>query len=133
MLVQAVSLALLAASGGQLGLAAFASVGLGLGTALVYPTLIAAISDAVTPIARAATVGVYRFWRDMGYVVGGLAAGLLADSIEFSGTIAAVAVVTMLSGLWVAIDLPAGSDRRRRHIDVAHDLPDSARASSRLP
>ena len=107
MLVQAASLALLAASGGQLGPAAIAAVGLGIGTALVYPTLIAAISDAVTPMARAATVGVYRFWRDMGYVVGGLSAGLLADSIEFSGTIAAVAVVTMLSGLWVAVDLRA--------------------------
>ncbi len=132
MLVQAGSLALLAASGGELGLAAIASVGLGIGTALVYPTLIAAISDAVTPIARAATVGVYRFWRDMGYVVGGLAAGLLADSIEFSGTIAAVAVVTMLSGLWVMVDLPGGSDRRARRLKVAHGLADSASASSRL-
>jgi len=130
MLVQAGSLAVLAASGGQLGLAAVASVGLGIGTALVYPTLIAAISDAVTPVARAATVGVYRFWRDMGYVVGGLSAGLLADSIEFSGTIAAVAVVTALSGLWVAVDLRPGTGRRRHRLDVAHDLP--ARASSRL-
>ena len=105
MLLQAAALALLAASQGALGLAAAASVGLGVGTALVYPTLIAAISDAVTPVARPATVGVYRFWRDMGYVVGGLFAGVLADAIEFSGTIAVVAGLTLLSGLWVAVDL----------------------------
>ena len=108
MLVQAAALALLAASGGQLAPAALAAVGLGIGTALVYPTLIAAISDTVAPVARAASVGVYRFWRDMGYVVGGLAAGLLADAIEFSGTIAVVAALTMLSGIWVAVDLSEG-------------------------
>ena len=52
-------------------IAAGAAVLLGVGTALVYPTLIAAISDAVSPIARAPVVGVYRFWRDMGYALGG--------------------------------------------------------------
>jgi MFS family permease len=108
MLVQAAALALLATSGGELGPAAIAAVGLGVGTALVYPTLIAAISDSVTPVARAATVGVYRFWRDMGYVVGGLSAGALADTIEFSGTIVVVAVLTMLSGIWVAVELGEG-------------------------
>ena len=51
---------------------------LGVGTALVYPTLIAAMSDAVTPVARAPVVGVYRFWRDSGYVFGGLIAGGLS-------------------------------------------------------
>ncbi len=105
MVVQAGALGLLAASGGAVDLAALAAIGLGLGTALVYPTLIAAISDAVTPVARAATVGVYRFWRDMGYVVGGLLVGVLADAIEFSGAIAVVAGLTVLSGVWVAVDL----------------------------
>ena len=105
MLVQAAALGLLAASGGTLGLAAIAAVGLGIGTALVYPTLLAAVSDSTAPVARAATVGVYRFWRDMGYVVGGLLAGALADRIEFSGTIAVVGVLTLLSGLWVSMDL----------------------------
>ena len=56
---------------GDVAIAAAAAVLLGVGTALVYPTLIAAISDAVTPVARAPMVGVYRFWRDMGYVAGG--------------------------------------------------------------
>jgi hypothetical protein len=50
-------------------------------------------------------VGVYRFWRDMGYVVGGLIAGVLADSIGFGGAIAVVAALTAASGLWVAVDL----------------------------
>jgi MFS family permease len=106
MLVQAAALTLLAASDGAIGLAACSAVALGLGTALVYPTLIAAISDAVAPVARASAVGVYRFWRDMGYVAGGLVAGLLADAIDFSAAIAIVAAATAASGLWVALDLP---------------------------
>ena len=109
MLIQALALTLLAASGGSVAIAAIAAVGLGAGTALVYPTLIAAISDAVSPVARAPTVGVYRFWRDMGYVVGGLIAGVLADAIDFSGAIAIVAGLTALSGIWVALDMPRSS------------------------
>jgi MFS family permease len=107
MLVQAGALGLLAAGGGTVAVAAAAAVALGVGTALVYPTLIAAISDAVTPVARAPVVGVYRFWRDMGYVAGGLVAGVLADAIEFEGAIAVVAALTAVSGLWVAFDMPA--------------------------
>jgi MFS family permease len=105
MLLQAAALGLLAASDARVGLAATAAVVLGAGTALVYPTLIAAISDAVSPVARAPTVGVYRFWRDMGYVVGGLLAGLAADALSYSGAIAIVAALTAASGLWVAIEL----------------------------
>jgi MFS family permease len=105
MLTQAAALALLAASDGGVALAAIAAVGLGAGTALVYPTLIAAISDAVSPVARAPAVGVYRFWRDMGYVVGGLLAGAAADWVGYGGAIAIVAALTAGSGLWVTIDL----------------------------
>jgi predicted MFS family arabinose efflux permease len=107
MLVQALALGLLSASGGMIGPAALAAVVLGAGTALVYPTLIAAVSDAVSPIARAPSVGVYRFWRDMGYVAGGLIVGLVADAIDFSAAIAIVAALTAASGLWVAMDFPA--------------------------
>jgi MFS family permease len=114
MLVQAAALVLLGASGASVGLAALAAVILGAGTALVYPTLIAAISDAVTPVARAPTVGVYRFWRDMGYVAGGLIAGLLADAIDFSAAILIVAGLTAASGFWVAIDLPAPGRKTRK-------------------
>ena len=86
---------------------------LGIGTALVYPTLIAAISDAVSPVARAPTVGIYRFWRDMGYVAGGLLAGLAADAIGYGGAIGIVAALTAASGIWVAVDLPGGRERAR--------------------
>jgi MFS family permease len=105
MLLQAAALGVLALSDGRFAVAALAAALLGVGTALVYPTLIAAISDAVTPIARAPTVGVYRFWRDMGYAAGGLIAGTVADALGFDGAIAVVAGLTAASGLWVAIDL----------------------------
>jgi MFS family permease len=106
MLLQSAALVVLALSDGAVSVAAAAAALLGVGTALVYPTLIAAISDAVAPVARAPTVGVYRFWRDMGYVVGGLLAGTLADVLGYGGTIAIVAGLTAASGLWVARDLP---------------------------
>ncbi len=106
MLIQAGALVLLATSGGAVDMAALASALLGVGTGLVYPTLIAAISDEVSPVARASTVGVYRFWRDAGYVAGGLIAGGAADALGFSGAIAVVAGLTAASGLWVLIDLP---------------------------
>ncbi len=117
MLLQALALALLAVSPGAVGVAGVSAVVLGAGTALVYPTLIAAISDAASPMARAPMIGVYRFWRDMGYVAGGLAVGLLADAIDLSATIAAVAAVTAASGLWVAFDLrpTRGGETRLPH------------------
>jgi MFS family permease len=114
MLLQAAALGLLAATEGDVTLAAAAATALGLGTALVYPTLIAAISDAVSPVARASTVGVYRFWRDLGYVAGGLIAGAASDALGFGGAIAVVAALTAASGLWVALDLPATGAQRPR-------------------
>jgi MFS family permease len=111
MFVQAAALALLAVSEGRIAPAAAAAVALGLGTALVYPTLIAAISDAVSPVARPPVVGIYRFWRDMGYVAGGLIAGLAADAIDYPGAIGLVAGLTAASGLWALIDMPARPTR----------------------
>jgi len=107
MLVQAAALALLALSGGGFALAVAAATLLGLGTALVYPTLIAAMSDAVSPIARAPVVGVYRFWRDMGYALGALIAGVASDALGYGGAIGLVAGLTAVSGLWVLGDMPA--------------------------
>jgi MFS family permease len=104
MLVQALALGILAASVGDVTGAALAAVVLGVGTALVYPTLIAAISDEVSPVARAPVVGVYRFWRDSGYVVGGLIAGGAGDALGFGGAITLVAGLTAASGIWVALD-----------------------------
>jgi MFS family permease len=102
MLVQAGALALLVAGGGAFAPALAAAVLLGAGTALVYPTLIAAVSDAVQPRERAQAVGVYRFWRDAGFVLGALAAGFGADAVGSGPTIVAVAALTAASGLAVA-------------------------------
>jgi MFS family permease len=106
MFVQAGALVVLAFSHGAIPVAAGAAALLGLGTALVYPTLIAAISDAVSPVARAPVVGVYRFWRDMGYALGALLAGATADALGYGGAIALVAGLTAASGLWALIDMP---------------------------
>jgi MFS family permease len=122
MLLQAGALSVLAASGGEVVVAALAAVILGAGTALVYPTLIAAISDAVSPVARASVVGVYRFWRDMGYVAGGLLAGLAADAIGYGGAIAIVAGLTAASGAWVAFDLRP-DDRGRAAVRRGAERP----------
>jgi len=107
MLVQAAALAILALSGGAVALAAGTAALLGIGTALVYPTLIAAMSDAVSPVARAPVVGVYRFWRDTGYAVGAIIAGTVADALGYGGAIAIVAGLTAASGIWVLLDMPA--------------------------
>ena len=116
MLIQSAALALLALGDGATTPAAAAAVLLGFGTALVYPTLIAAMSDAVSPVARAPVVGVYRFWRDSGYVAGALIAGSVADALGYGSAIAIVAGLTAASGLWVLVDMPprrsaAGSAR----------------------
>jgi MFS family permease len=103
MLLQAGALVLLVAGGGGVGSAATAAVVLGLGTALVYPTLLAAVSDAVPPLERARATGRYRFWRDSGLVAGALLGGLMADAFGSSFTFVAVAVLTALSGLVFAL------------------------------
>jgi len=80
---------------------ALAMVLLGLGTALVYPTLLAAISDVAHPDWRASEVGVYRLWRDGGYAVGALLAGVLADLLGVPWAIGAIAALTFASGVVV--------------------------------
>lgn len=79
-----------------------ASVLLGAGTAMVYPSLIAAVSDASHPTWRARSLSVYRFWRDLGYAIGALMSGLIADFFGLSWAIAAVGALTFLSGVIVA-------------------------------
>ncbi|WP_246680112.1 MFS transporter [Mesorhizobium sp. B2-8-9] len=82
-----------------------ASLLLGLGTAMVYPCLIAAVSDASHPSWRARSLSVYRFWRDLGYAIGALSAGLIADFFGFVAAIAAIAALTFLSGAIVAVTM----------------------------
>ena len=76
---------------------------LGLGTAMVYPSLIAAVSDASHPSWRARSLSVYRFWRDLGYALGALSAGLIADRFGLSSAITSIAALTFLSGTVVAM------------------------------
>lgn len=102
MLVQAAALATIAAGTGfALWLAA--AVGLGVGTAMVYPALLALIADVAGPSWRASAVGVYRLWRDLGFAVGAVVAGLAADRLGAAAAIAIVALLTALSGLVVAL------------------------------
>lgn len=76
---------------------------LGLGTAMVYPSLIAAVSDASHPSWRARSLSVYRFWRDLGYAIGALSAGVIADIFGLSAAIATIAALTFLSGVVAAL------------------------------
>jgi MFS family permease len=75
---------------------------LGLGTAMVYPSLIAAVSDASHPTWRARSLSVYRFWRDLGYAIGALSAGIIADLFGMAWAIAIIGALTFLSGTIVA-------------------------------
>jgi len=80
-----------------------AGVALGLGTAMVYPTLVAVVVDVAAPRQRGAVVGVYRFWRDLGFAIGALLVGIAADRFDERAAILVVAVVTAASGLVVAV------------------------------
>ena len=70
---------------------------LGFGTALVYPTFINAITDYTNPVQRAETLGIFRFWRDLGYAIGALLTGILADIFSFNVSIFVIAVLTAIS------------------------------------
>jgi MFS family permease len=102
MIVQAGALGLLVAGDGAFAPSLAAALLLGVGTAMVYPTLIAAVSDASQPRDRARVVGVYRFWRDFGFVLGALIAGFGADATSAQTAILIVALLTGASGLLVA-------------------------------
>jgi MFS family permease len=76
---------------------------LGIGTAMVYPSLIAAVSDASHPTWRARSLSVYRFWRDLGYAIGALSAGIIADILGMAWAIVIIAILTFCSGIVVAV------------------------------
>jgi MFS family permease len=102
MLVQAVALAGTALAS-SFSLWAASAILLGVGTAMVYPTLLAAISDVAHPNWRASAVGVYRLWRDTGFAVGALLAGLIADLAGLEAAVWVIAALTATSGLIVAV------------------------------
>jgi MFS family permease len=102
MLVQAAAIAAIAA-GSSFPVWIVAAAVLGLGTAMVYPTLLAAIADVAAPAWRGSAIGVYRLWRDLGFVAGAIVTGFLADRFGMSSAIGAVAGITAISGLVVVI------------------------------
>lgn len=111
MLVQGLALAGIALGRGFWPWAGAAML-LGAGTAMVYPTLLAAIGDVAHPEWRGSAVGVYRLWRDSGYAVGALIAGVLADALGMASAIGAVAALTFLSSALVAWRMPETLDSR---------------------
>lgn len=113
MLVQAAALGTVAAVN-SFGPWLAAAVLLGLGTAMVYPTLLAAIADVAHPTWRARSVGVYRLWRDGGFAVGAVLSGFLADLYGIPAAVTAIAVLTAASGLIVAIRM-RGTDHEKDH------------------
>jgi MFS family permease len=102
MWIQAVGIVVSIFAGGFAGFVAGAVL-LGIGTAMVYPTLLAAIGDVAHPSWRASSVGVYRLWRDLGYAVGALVAGVTADMLGLSAAVWVVAAFTFGSGVVVAM------------------------------
>jgi MFS family permease len=118
MLVQALGMVAVAAGEDVVAFAA-GQVLLGLGTAMVYPTLLAAIGDVAHPSWRGSSVGVYRLWRDLGYAFGAVLAGLVADALGLSAAVWVVAALTALSGFVVlfrmreTLALPASKEVSR--------------------
>jgi MFS family permease len=102
MLLQALAIASIAMSSG-FGPWLVGALALGLGTAMVYPTLIAVVADVAEPRRRGAVTGVYRFWRDLGFAVGAVLVGLIADRLDARAAILAVAALTAISGVVVAV------------------------------
>jgi MFS family permease len=105
MMLQAVAIGLFAATRAYpiwLG----AAIVLGVGTAMVYPTLLAAIGDVAHPEWRASAVGVYRLWRDSGYAVGALLSGIIADLAGATAAVVVIAALTLASGAAVAVRMP---------------------------
>jgi MFS family permease len=102
MLLQAAAIGLIAVAS-TFAVWLLAAAVLGLGTAMVYPTLLAAVADVATPAWRGAAVGVYRLWRDLGFAAGAIVAGFVADAAGMSAAIWVVAVVTAASGMVVLV------------------------------
>lgn len=110
MLVQAAALVMVAV-GNDFGIWLAAVVLLGAGTAMVYPTLLAAIGDVAHPHWRARSVGIYRLWRDGGFAVGALVSGVVADAYGIPAAVAVVAALTALSGIIVTVRMRSTDHR----------------------
>jgi MFS family permease len=111
---------------------ALGGVLLGLGTAMVYPTLLAAIGDVAHPSWRASAVGVYRLWRDLGYAVGAVLAGLTADALGLPWAMSVVAGLTLASGVVVAARMRE-TRRSTPAVPVAGEEPEVLRQQQEPP
>jgi MFS family permease len=105
LLVQSVGISLFVVVSHQLVWLAAATI-MGLGTGMVYPTLLAAVSDLAEPLWRASAVGVYRLWRDSGYALGALGGGVLADVFSLQIAVSVIALLTLCSSLLTGMLLP---------------------------
>ena len=121
MWVQAIGIAMVIMADGFAGFASGGAL-LGIGTAMVYPTLLAAIGDVAHPSWRASSVGVYRLWRDLGYAIGALLAGVIADALGLPAAMWVVAAITFSSGVVVAVRM---SETLRRALSSAVRPSDS--------
>jgi MFS family permease len=128
MLTQAAAIGWIAATS-SFGSWALGAVVLGAGTAMVYPTLLASIGDVAHPHWRASAVGVYRLWRDGGFAVGALLAGILADTFGIGTAIWGVAALTALSGIVVAVRMYE-THQPRRAVTTHADAPSRTPSSS---
>jgi MFS family permease len=102
LLLQAVAIGVIAA-GSSFAVWFAAAIGLGLGTALVYPTLLAVIADVAEPVWRGSAVGVYRLWRDLGFAIGAIVAGVVTDAVGIAAAVWLVAAITAASGIVVLV------------------------------
>ena len=127
MWVQAIGIAAVVLSAGFSGFAVGASL-LGVGTAMVYPTLLAAIGDVAHPSWRASSVGVYRLWRDLGYAIGALLAGITADALGLPVAMWLIAGLTFASGVVVA----GRMTETRKHPEKTESAPPACVEPSEL-
>jgi MFS family permease len=130
MMLQSVGIGLMSVAHDVSGYASCAVL-LGVGTAMVYPTLLAAVGDVAQPEWRASAVGVYRLWRDLGYAVGALLAGVTADVFGLSAALMCVALITFASGLMVAVRMR--ETRLLSPAPVVVSQPTAARPMEQFP
>jgi MFS family permease len=132
MWIQAAGIALVALASATAGFVV-GVVLLGIGTAMVYPTLLAAIGDVAHPSWRGSAVGVYRLWRDLGYAIGALLAGVVADAFGLQAAMWLIAILTFASGLVAAVRMKETLIRRsvsahdRSTVSIARDAQRIAR------
>lgn len=106
---------------------------LGIGTAMVYPTLLAAIGDVAHPSWRASAVGVYRLWRDLGYAIGALLAGLTADAFGLQAAMWVIAALTFASGAVAAVRMAETLPSRRSASALPNAGQEAQQTDAALP